>query len=80
MSSQIIKGKTITYEEAFNILTSKTSPQGKGKRSLTFQEVAKKFNVSVGIVESIKNGTFLNHSGARMRIGTLFSGIGSPEQ
>ena len=80
MSSQIIKGKTITYEEAFNILTSKTSPQGKGKRSLTFQEVAKKFNVSVGIVESIKNGTFLNQAGVRMRIGTLFSGIGSPEQ
>ena len=58
--SALIYGENITYETAFKILVSPTSPQGIGEKRMTYEEVAKKFKVSVEKVESIKNGTFMN--------------------
>lgn len=46
----------ISLETAYKILVSPTSPQCKGKKRMTFSEVAKKFNVSVSVVEKIKSG------------------------
>ena len=57
--SAIIPDKAITYETACDILVSPTGPQGLGVRSMTHEEVAKKFKVSVEIVDSIKNYTFM---------------------
>lgn len=59
--SNKIPNKDVTYETAYLILISKTSPQGIDKRSMTYDEVAKKFKVSIEVVIAIKSGKYITN-------------------